>query len=181
MRCPTSKQVPYQEAVIGKMYSGYTRGTTTSFCDCEYLGDRKVLVFGKYEEINVDTLTDKYSWDEQEKWYRDRFDITDLRTTNNLYGLFHDMYDVGDAYHEMWNGWIDIDWYEMSAGLQDEDFYLLGIAPAPSPWAGHSDPVAFVCATYDDTQRFWCHGGKDWVENMREQMKDIYKEIFPHD
>lgn len=180
---PSSKDIPIEQARPHKEYKGYKCGPHfVSYCACEYLNDnKKVLVFGK-EQISEKPITHfikETTWQERDQWYIDQFDITDPKTSNNLFGLFYDLYDVGTAHHEMYNGWIDCNWYEMSWRLQDLDFYLYGIAPAPYPmtWSDKDDDVAFVCRTYNDKSEFWCHGRKKWVENMRKQMKDIYQEM----
>ena len=173
---PRSVWIPVSEGVVGTEYEGYktfTEPGTSHFCTTIYLGDGKADVYGSIYE-NISFLERRTTWQEQEQWYRDQFDLTNSKTQLNLLGLFHDMYDVGDAYHEMWNGWVGTDFYEMDSDLREEDFVLVGIAPCPYGCAVIDNPVAFV-AEMEDGTRFWCHGGQGWVDDMREQMKDIYE------
>ena len=179
---PSSKDIPIEKACLNKQYKGYKCGPGfVSYATCEYLGDDKnVLVFGKKQtsEKPITHFIEETTWEERDQWYVDQFDIEDPKVKNNLFGLFYDLYDVGTAPHEMYNGWIDSNWYEMSWQLNDLDFYLYGIAPAPYPMTwGDGDDVAFVARTYDDKFEFWCHGRKSWVDEMREQMEDVYKEM----
>ena len=180
---PTSKDIPIEQAQLNKKYKGYKCGPNfISLAPCEYLGDNhRVKVFDK-EQISEKPIThfmEETTWQERDHWYVDQFDITDPKDTNNLHGLFYDLYDVGTATHEMYNGWIDSNWYEMAWRLRDLDFYLYGIAPAPYPmaWDDDDDSVAFVARSYDDKSEFWCHGRKSWVEGMREQMKNAFDEL----
>lgn len=178
MKAPFYKWILTEEAKIGEKYIGYKtydKPDTTCLCEAEYLGDNKVLVFGTREVDNVSMLERHTTSEEQANWNKQHFDISNSKTQLSLYGLFTDLYDVGDAYHEMWNAWITDDFYELNADLLNEDFFLVGIAPAPYG-CSIKDPVAFV-AEYENGERFWCHGGRSWVDNMREQMKEIYHNL----
>ena len=178
MKAPFYKWIPAEEAKIGEKYIGYKtydKPDTSYLCEVEYLGDNKVLVFGTREVNNVSMLERHTTYQEQDEWNREYFDIANPKTQLNLYGLFNDLYDVGDAYHEMYNAWIGCDFYEMNNDLLDENFTLIGIAPAPYG-CSIDDPIAFV-AEYDDGERFWSHGGQSWVDFMREQMREVYESL----
>ena len=54
------------------------------------------------------------------------------RDINNLIGLFNELYWI-DGEHEMDNSWTGYNWYEISNDIQDRDFYIFGVAPAPYP------------------------------------------------
>lgn len=185
MKCPHSKWISAAAGEVDKEYRGYKTANepnTVCFATILYKGNGVAWRWGDEKQIitNITFLDKEMDWQETAQWYKDQFDITDPKTSNNLIGLFTDLYGVADAYHEMWNGWVDCDFYEMAAELSDEDFYLVGIAPAP--WSkddifGKGKSVAFIAEYYDSGERFWCHGSLDWVEGMREQMEDIYEEM----
>lgn len=180
MGAPRRVWLSISEAKIGEEYCGYKSSDSpgsTHMGRVEYLGDGKGLVFGTTPVENLIELERETSWQEQEEWYYKRFDITNSKNQLNLLGLFNDMYDVGDAYHEMWNSWVGIDFYKMTSDILDEDFTLVGIAPAPYGCFAIDDPVAFVAEESNGT-RFWCHGSEKWVTDMREQMKDIYEDYI---
>ena len=99
----------------------------------------------------------------------------ELRNQLNLYGLHADLYSIGDAVHEMWNGWIETDWKKQLIEIIDEDFIIVGIAPCSGRW-NMRDPVAVV-AEYDNGDRFWCHAERDWIEDMREESKKVLEEL----
>lgn len=182
-RSPSDKWIPVEQGTIDKEYNGYKEKGSSAicYCSCIYKGDTTIWPFGNECRAvqNVSELRSYLTWDEQEQWYKDNFDKNNTKNKINILGLFHDMYDIGDSYHEMWNCWIKIDFYEQIVCLEDEEFYLIGIAPAP--WDkddifGEGNSCAFVCENYDGT-RFWCHGSWEWVKNMRKQGRDIYLEI----
>lgn len=187
MRAPFSKFIPVEQAIIDKEYSGYKTAdepNTSCFCSITYKGNGKGWRWGKskQEVKNLTYLQQNLTCEETEQWYKNRFDEKDSTTISNLYGLYNNMYDVGDAYHEMWNAWIALDFYEMNECIKDNDFFLVGIAPAP--WNvddifGEGNTVAFVAEERDTGNRFWCHGSKKWVEDMREQMFEIWEKIAP--
>ena len=179
MKAPFYKWILAEEAKIGKKYIGYKtsdKPDTTCLCEVEYLGDNKALVFGTREVDNVSMLERHTTYEEQADWNKQHFDISNSKTQLSLYGLFTDLYDIGDANHEMCNSWVTNDFYEMNVDLLDEDFILIGIAPAPYGCPALDDPIAFVIE-YENGERFWCHGGKSWVDSMREDMREIYNQI----
>ena len=179
MKAPRYKWIPVEEAIVGEEYDAYKtydKPNTTSYCRAKYLGNNKVLVFEDYEVENISELQRHTTYQEQDEWNKQHFNISNSKTQLSLYGLFTDLYDVGDAHHEMWNAWITDDFYEMNVYLQEEDFFLVGIAPAPYRCPALKDPIAFV-GEYENGERFWCHGGKSWVESMRRDMKDVYENL----
>lgn len=181
--CPRYEWIPVEKAEIDKDYHGYkVRGSgTTHGCSITYKGNSIGWCWGDETRAvdNISELNRAISWQEQEQWYIDHFDKNNTRHILNTLGLYHDMYDVGDAYHEMWNSWVKVDFYEQIVSMEDEDFTLIGIAPAP--WDrddifGNGQSCAFVCEDADGN-RFWCHGSWKWVKDMREQGQTLYEEI----
>lgn len=106
------------------------------------------------------------------------FDISRGNAAINLMGLYNDMYYC-EGEHEMYNVWISYDWHEMSDNLEQESFYLYGIAPAPYPCSAFGkDSIAVVIEDFLTGDRYWCHTSKEWVKEMREQMQEIYDEYI---
>lgn len=178
MKAPMTKWIPIEEAKIDEEYFGYTstlEPNSTNYCSVIYKGNGVGWVFNNEERAahNIDKLMRYLTFQETNQWYEDNYKLTPT-AINNLYGLFNDMSSVGDACHELWNGWIDSNWYEMSLTLEEENFWLVGVARAPYKWTVGGDCIAFVAEYYDTGERFWCHGSTSWVEDMREQMKEIY-------
>lgn len=184
-RVPYEKWISVSEAIIDAEYCGYKttiNPNTIHGCSIVYKGDRTGWCWNKPEQEvkNISFLSRKLTFEEKEDWYKNQFNIKDQKDQLNLMGLFNNMYDCGDAYHEEWNAWIGADWYEMAFNLREEDFILVGISPAP--WNvdyifGEGNSVAFVCEN-ENGIRFWCHGSKRWVEDMRSETRDIYKNLM---
>ena len=116
-------------------------------------------------------------WEEQE-WYKKQIDMANSANQLNLMGIHADLYSVGDAYHEMWNGWVHADWAEQLVELVDEDFFIIGIAPAPYGCFSLDNPVAMVAEYRDSGDRFWCHAAQNWIDDMRKESKGIYKALM---
>ena len=172
---PQSVWIPVEEGVVGVEYRGYKTfdaPSTRHFCATIYKGDGKADVYGRLIE-NISELERETSWQERDEWYVKQFDLTNSKNQLNLLGLYNDMYDIGDACHEMWNAWIGIDFYKMNSDCIENNIILVGIAPAPWGCTSIEDSIAFVAENEDGT-RFWSHGGQSWVDDMREQMQDIY-------
>lgn len=182
--CPRYKWIPVEEAKIDHEYHGYKRHSTgNSTCSCliTYKGNGIGWCWDDESRAvdDISFLERGIGWLEQEQWWIDQFDKNNTRHIINTLGLYHDMYDIGDAYHEMWNSWVKVDFWEQIVCIEDEDFTLVGIAPAP--WDkdeifGDGNSCAFVC---EDSKgnRFWCHGSWKWVKDMREQGLEVYTEI----
>lgn len=83
-------------------------------------------------------------------------------------------YEIGT--HEMWNGWLSGDPYEMAQDEEKDGFKIIGhctdITPKAS-WFG--DPLDIgVCIEYDDGERYWCH----WRMSHINEMLELYKEAL---
>ena len=181
-RAPRRITIPVEEGIVDKEYIGYRTSDEPSncyhMCSLIYKGNGTAWCFGNEKDVikNIQFLDRYTTFEEDTAWYKKQFNINDARTQNNLFGLYHDMYDVGDAVHEIWNAWVEAEWYEMSDNLNDEGFLLLGIAPAPFDWTLGSDCVAVICEA-ENGERFWCHAGKHWIEDMRKEMQEVYNEL----
>ena len=181
-KCPDGKWIPVQEAEIDKEYSGYkdsTQPNSQNYCTILYKGNGVGWRWKdeKCAQSNLAFLYQEFTYKDQEEWYKSQFSLDNPKAVINLQALYHDMYHVGDATHELWNAWAGVDWYEMSHRLDEEEIFLLGVAPAPYSWNAGGECVALVAETYDGQYRFWIHFGKDWVDDMREEMQEIYESI----
>ncbi len=189
MRPPRHIEIPITEAKPGDRFNGYTYkiigrngepGTGYTLGDVIIGEDGTPLSWGEYP------ITDKelfhylrdMTWQEEAEWYKKQVDLENPIHQLNLMGLHHDLYDVGDAFHEMWNGWVCADWYEQLTELIDEDFFIVGIAPAPYECWSLDDSVAIVAEVRRTGDRFWCHAGRSWIEDMREESLEQYKELM---
>lgn len=181
MKAPTRIWIPIDEATIDTTYIGYRQTDQPNcyhMCEIEYKGNGIGWVWcdPKHEVKNLSFLEKYTTFQEQEEWYKKHFNINDSHTYLNLCGLFHDMYNTGTATHEMWNAWVSNNFYETNAYLKDEDMILIGVAAAPYEWNIGGNCCALVIEDRVTGSNYWCHAAQDWVDEMREQMRDIYKE-----
>ena len=182
MKAPTRVWIPVEEAVPEVEYIGYKSAnenpTMYHLCSVRYKGNGVGWIFDdpKHEEKNIIQLKRYTTFQEQDDWYKEHFDINDSDTYLNLFGLFHDMYNTGTATHEMWNAWISSDFYEMNAYLKDEEMILIGVAAAPYEWNLGGDCCALVIEDKATGSNYWCHADQAWIDDMREQMREIYEE-----
>ena len=167
----------------GQIYRGYETvngdSTTIHFCEVVISQNGTPLVWGKNPiEEEVSVFTRRMTWDEERDWMKTQIDLSKDIYQLNLMGLHNNMYDVGDAVHRMWNGWIQADFVEQLVFLEDEDFFIVGVAPAPYGTATMREPIAFICEYIDDGSRFWCHSEKDWIDDMREESLSLYNKMM---
>ena len=179
--CPDIKVFP-QDIKPGDEFRGYhyTDGNSNieSFGQVIVNEQGVPLQWGKYEIEVIDKIDYFYrhpTWEEQEAWKQEQIDIFEQANILNLVGIHTDLYDVGDARHEMYNAWVECDWRDQLLELKNEDFFIVGIAPAPWTPGYFRQAVAVVCEYYDNADRFWCHAEKDWYDSMREESKEQYE------
>ena len=167
----------------GDEYEGFTYNNTGMYI-CQIIVDENNVPL-KWGRDPIEEKVEKFfrymTYIEENEWYAEQTDWSNKAQQLNLIGLHTDLYGVGDAEHEMWNAWIDIEWHKQIVSLEDEDFFIVGIAEAPFGCYAIKDPVAIVCEYYDNGDRFWCHADKDCIEDMREMSKHVYKSIIKED
>lgn len=83
-------------------------------------------------------------------------------------------YKVG--YHEMWNGWLSYDPYEMAAECAHKKIRVVGycddIMPKRAMFSGEILDVG-ICAEYEDGERFWCHYKSDDLRYTFKKYADL--------
>lgn len=98
--------------------------------------------------------------------------------SDNLIGLHHDLYDVGEASQSKWHVWLTKDWRRLLLNIERQNCFIVGIAPSPTPISGTArNPVAIVYEEYSSGNRFWSHIEKDWIALMRFQSQKEYEKI----
>lgn len=183
LNTPPNKKVYPNEIKPGDVFKGYEYHNgdshTTHLCEVIVNNEGVPLVWGRNPITDpYDYFTRKMTWQEEAEWYKSQIDFSKSDYLLNLIGLHTDLYSVGDAYHEMWNGWIQVSWEEQLVSLENETFFILGVSPAPYGYSGCRDPVAVICEYKSDGERFWCHAEKDWIEDMRDESREIYKNLI---
>lgn len=88
----------------------------------------------------------------------------------------HEMYDEGDAYHEMWNGWIDCDPYDMAYRAKDQKIMVLGWFKLKGHQIRMDDLDIGIVAEDETGDRFWCHAASRWFERWHTRYPELYEE-----
>ena len=165
----------------GEKYNGYDYVGGTCYCSITIQENNTPIVFDKWpisEEKEVICFFRDMTYDEEKEWYINQTNFEDSTNKLNLIGLHTDLHSVGDAPHEMWNGWVSYEWRRQILDIKDEDFFIAGIAPAPYGCVAIDDPVAMVAEYKDTGDRFWCHADRAHVEKMRGKSRIFFNEIM---
>lgn len=90
--------------------------------------------------------------------------------------LQHQLYDSGDATHELWNTWVcALNPYEMAESLEKHNLTIVGWFYL-TKFKKNLD-IGVVAERKDGT-RIWCHARKFWFDNWKEEFPDLYKEAL---
>lgn len=164
----------------GDKYEGYETETLNSSCTIivDENGVPKEWGTDEIKHGPILYFLRPRTWQEKEDWKKNKLNMSYVTHQNNLLGLHHDLYDVGDAYHEMYNGWVDCEWRDLLLNAEDENIFIVGVAPAPYGCISFNEPVAIVAESKFNGERFWCHAEKDWIDDMRENSMDEYNKIM---
>lgn len=79
------------------------------------------------------------------------------------------------GYHELMNGWLSHDIYELTAECIASDLYIVGVCYdiIPKTISSLSDPLDVgVCAETPYGERFWCHWRSSAINAMIKQMEE---------
>lgn len=100
----------------------------------------------------------------------------DIKKTKQIIkALNHELYNCGDAYHELWNTWIcALSPYEMVESAYKFNFTILGYFKLDQPKLGLD--IGVVAENNYNGERFWCHAKKAWFEDWKEDYPELYEE-----
>ena len=107
---------------------------------------------------------------EQEKHTRD-FD----KAKEIAQAMEHELYDAGDAIHEMYNGWIDCNPYDMAKVVKEMDITIIGWFWLYSNIINKTyDLDIGIVAEYSDGDRIWCHANSKWFKDWKTYYPELY-------
>lgn len=140
--------------------------------NCAYVILNKWKPDGEEEKIDSNLMFEVYMPDEEfEKKYAEGAVkvLIDIQNT-----LSYD--EIG--YHEMWNGWLYGNPFEIAKDCEHEKIHILGHCSYIQPkYIGYNLSETLdigVCAEYEDGERFWCHYSS---AHMKEMIKTYGKRI----
>lgn len=107
----------------------------------------------------------------EEKHARDYIEAKQI-----VQGMLNKLYGPGDAVHEMWNGWIDPDPYDMAKRLKKQEAIVIGWFQLdyPKKIGKYTNLDIGIVIEYSDGERFWCHADSTWFKNWPEYYKELY-------
>ena len=89
----------------------------------------------------------------------------------------HEMYDQGDAYHEMWNAWLDPDPYEMAKYCKENSMFIRGWFKLQSPKVVMSCECDIGIVAEDSCgDVFWCHAPSHWFSDWKKDYPELFEE-----
>lgn len=135
-----------------------------------------VTLYSWWEPENkkkVNSETSMFSVELTEKEIHDKYreDVKEIRAA--IHNRLED-YEIG--YHEMWNGWVTYDPYELASYCRQEKFKIVGhheLAIPKHSFCGLTLDMGIV-AEYENGERFWCHTSKDIIDYLgRDREEDV--------
>lgn len=83
-------------------------------------------------------------------------------------------YEIG--VHEMWNGWLSIDPYELAQSCSKHHMTVIGycteITPKNSMFFDDIFDCAIVAMSEEDGEKFWCHWKEEWRQHLIEKWEE---------
>ena len=103
----------------------------------------------------------------------DNNNITIKTAKDVVSALEHQLYDQGDACHEIWNGWIcSLNPYEIADYLNKYQFNIVGFFKLSESKLGLD--IGIVIEQNADGSRSWCHAKKTWFDDWKEEYPELY-------
>ena len=186
MKAPEYYPVSPKDIKPGDRFIGYNlkaeKGTHYCMCTVIVNDDGIPLLWGKNtikEEKEIIFFRRELTFEEIDEWHKTHIDLDKEINKLNLSGFHNNMYDIGDATHEMWNGWLTAGvWAEQLNALENLDFFVVGIAPAPIIPDYFKNAVAVVIEEFDTGNRYWCHWEMDYIEKFRRDTKHLMEKMY---
>lgn len=169
------KQVSIKNLNIGDTFSSYHKGNMSSMgatYTVEEITETEVICRNSWtkelQSFSKETIFVDIPMTEKELHIRD-FD----KAKEIAEAFEHQLYDPGDAPHEMWNGWLmGIDPYDIAAHLKEDKITIIGWFYLTYP---KGDLDIGVVAEDFEGDRFWCHAKKSWYSNWKKWYPELYK------
>lgn len=174
-----NKFVTYKKLKIGQQIEGYKIGDLQRWFKAyiKSINPNFVTVTlwskdGKEENISNEAL---FSVEMTEEEFREKYKEKAIEILKGLQNKLSS-YEIG--YHEMWNGWIDNDLYEMAANCVKENLKIIGYSTDIKPHTICSCIIldTGICVEDEDGEKFWCHTSKEMVERILDRNKNLLEE-----
>jgi hypothetical protein len=126
-----------------------------------------LLVFGKrIEKIPAEESVFEIEMDEDE--FKEKYKKEAAVILKALCNKF-ESYEIGP--HEMWNGWMRYNIFELARECIEHKLKVIGICE--SIWQrGDSEDIS-ICDEDKDGNKFWCHADKYYIMREIDKYKDL--------
>lgn len=171
-----SKYVTWRSLKNGQEITGYKSGGTTSMfravVESANAAFVTVLKWGKYKEkIPAEGTMFKVAMTEDE--FRSKYAKEAAEVIQALQNQLAN-YEIG--YHEMWNGWIRYDPYELVEQCQKHKIKIVGVCNDITPKHNLFDHNFIldigICAEESTGERFWCHASREYLDRMLDEYEE---------
>ena len=95
----------------------------------------------------------------------------DAEVKETIANIKHELYDCGDAVHELDNTWVRIDPVEMTIELEKRNCILIGFFYLPGLNLRYNlIDIGLVIEDRETHNRYWCHANSKWFKTRRWEM-----------
>lgn len=151
---------PNGKCVWGPTYTVEERNNNQIKCKDSW--HNKTVIFPIDKNIKVDMPLTKQEY--KSKYFHTAKEI--------VQGLQNKLYSPGDAHHEMWNGWIGINPYEMAQNMVKYKLIIIGYFTLSNTL--DTRDIGIV-AEDENCERFWCHANSAWFKYWKEDFPELYE------
>lgn len=180
MRYYDYKEISIADLSIGDTFDTYIKGNTSRMgpdYTVEKITDTEVICRNGWtkqlENFSKEKIKVKIPMTIEEIHKRDFAKAKEIAQA-----FKHEMYDAGDAEHEMWNGWLmGLSPYELADNIKEDDISIMGWFPLNIPKRYKSDRCDIGVVAEDNTSgsRFWCHAVSDWYRDWEKDYPELYE------
>lgn len=173
------KDVTYKHLKKGQQIHGHKLGSMAS----SYHGTIKdinpayvtVLIFGTREE-KIPSEEALFSVQMSEEEFRAKYHAEAVTIMKALQNKLAN-HEIGA--HEMWNGWVSYDPYEMAKECKHHKLKVIGVCE--DVWQrlkmfDTDDSKDIGICVEEDNCKFWCHASESYIADMLEEYKELLEQ-----
>lgn len=168
------KEVPITELNVGDTFDYYREGINCHMASFKLISKEPDHVMIQCYD-NAPEPVSNNAVVEMEYTEEELLSMYDKEVIELLLAMENQLYDEGEAVHEMWNGWTwDPSPAETAIKASQEGLHFIGWFYLKNP-AGYLNCDIGVVAEYEDGSRIWCHAKKEWYDSWRRHFPKLYE------
>lgn len=182
------KWIPIEEANDNTRYEGFVTANCPEYkhkSPILYEGQGIGYMFGDknnpdFKIENIISLRYKYTTQERIDKYKNSFDINNPYTQLNIYGLFHDCYDLMGCPHDPDRGILEFNFYMLDYKLNILGKTIVGICFDLPPKVQKKEVpyCGIIFENIDGTHREWIHISVENALQLREDIREEYEKLL---